>query len=186
MAETSVPLRIVWGKTEVVTPEVLAQGTFNFTTGADVPGETAFPLSVLFDCAQVELAAQPPMAQQRIDGTLYAAWAGALRVPVEVEPEREGGVWFRSDLRYFIHKDEGARALLVADLAGENFVREFAYGEKIEAGEFTASVIHQARSLPVGGYAFSLFLVVERRDGVSGVSLRVDSLDVQINPNLRA
>lgn len=179
------PFRIVWGGAGVVTPGVLAEGGFSATTGADVPGETAFPLSVIFADARAELRAQPPQAGEQLSDVMYAVWTGSLRVPVEVVQERPG-VWFKSDLRCFLHKDEGARALLVADLAGEQIVREFPYGQRVEAEEFRQSVVHEAESLPVGGYAVSLLLVVERRGHESGADLRVDSLDVEINPNFRA
>lgn len=176
---------IKWGKAEAVTPSVLREGDFSATAGQDVPGETAFPLAVIFDQARVELRAQPPQVAEPLDETMYAVWTGALRVPVEVV-QQGAAVWFKSDLRCFLHKDEGARALLVADLAGEQVVREFPYGRKEEAAEFLVTVVHQAESLPVGGYAASLSLVVERRDRESGVDLRIDSLDVQVNPNFRS
>ncbi|HEY9286300.1 MAG TPA: hypothetical protein VIP46_22805 [Pyrinomonadaceae bacterium] len=176
---------IRWGEAAAVKPCVLADGGFSATTGADVPGETAFPLSVIFDDARAELRAQPPQVAEPLSDVMYAVWTGSLRVPVEVAQEREG-VWFRSDLRCFLHKDEGARALLVADLAGHQIVREFPYGRKVGGEEFRQSVVHEAESLPVGGYAVSLLLVVERRGHESGADLRVDSLDVEINPNFRA
>lgn len=53
------------------------------------------------------------------------------------------------------------------------------------AAEFLIAAMHQAESLPVGGYAASLLLVIERRDCESDVNLRIDSLDVKINPNFR-
>ena len=65
-------------------------------------------------------------------------------------------------------------------------MREFPYGQRVEGEEFRQSVVHEAGPPPVGGYAVSLLLVVERRGHESGADLRVDSLDVEINPNFRA
>jgi hypothetical protein len=183
--EANAQLRIKWGEAEAVAPRVLGAGGLSASTGADVPGETAFPLAVIFDGAGAALRAQPPTDAEKLDDTMYAVWTGSLRVPVEVVQQRPE-VWLKSDLRCFLHKDEGARALLVADLAGEQIVREFPYGRKAEAEEFQLSAVHQAESLPVGAYTLSLLLVVERRDRESGADLRVDSLDVEINPNFRA
>jgi hypothetical protein len=176
---------IKWGEAEAVGPTVLGEGDFSASTGSDVPGETAFPLAVIFDDARASLRAQPPQVAERLDDTMYAVWTGSLRVPVEIV-QQEPGVWFKSDLRCFLHKDEGARALLVADLAGEQVVREFPFDRKAEAEEFLISVVNQAESLPVGAYTISLLLVVERRNRETGVDLRIDSLDVEINPNFRS
>jgi hypothetical protein len=173
---------IKWGTAAAVKPCVLGQGGFSATTGSDVPGETAFPLSVIFDGALAELRAQPPQVAEPLDDTMFALWTGALRVPVEVV-QQGPSVWFKSDLRCFLHKDEATRALLVADFAGEQVVREFPYGRKAEAEEFLLTLVHQAESLPVSSYTVSLLLVVERSNGESGVDLRIDSLDVEINPN---
>lgn len=182
---SAVKFVIKWGKAEAVKPSVLGEGDFSATTGSDVPGETAFPLSVIFDNARVELRAQPPQVAEPLDDKMYAVWTGSLRVPVEVV-QQGTSVWFKSDLRCFLHKDERARALLVADLAGEQVMREFPYGRKAEAEEFILNVVHQAESPPVGSYTASLLLIVERRDHDSGVDLRIDSLDVEVNPNLRS
>lgn len=176
---------IKWGQAEAVKPCILGEGDFSATTGSDVPGETAFPLTVIFDDARVALRAQQPQVAEPLDDTMYAVWTGSLRVPVEIV-QQGPGVWFKSDLRCFLHKDEEARALFVADLAGEQVVREFPFGQKAEAEEFLVSVVHRAESLPVGAYTTSLLLVVERRNRETGVDLRIDSLDVIINPNFRA
>lgn len=176
---------IKWGKAEAVKPCVLGEKQFSATTGSDVPGETAFPLTVIFDNARAGLRAQQPQVAEPLDSTMYALWTGSLRVPVEVVQE-EPAIWFKSDLRCFLHKDEGARALLVADLAGQQVVREFPFGQKTEAEDFLISVVHQAESLPVAAYTTSLLLVVERSNRETGVDLRVDSLDVEINPNFRS
>lgn len=178
-------LVIKWGKPEVITPSTLCSGGLSAATGADIPCDTAFPLSVLFDGASVALRAQPPMVAEQLDDTMYAVWAGAFRVPVQVAQQKPG-VWFKSDLRCFLHKDENTRALLVADLAGEQVVREFAYGRSALAEEFVVSVVHQAETLPPGAYTASLFLIVERQSHESGADLRIDSLDVEVNPNFRA
>ena len=187
-SETPAKFKIEWGAAELVTPALLTAGTFSVNTGSDVPGETAFPASILFDAARVELNAARPEAQGYggAKDALYAAWAGALRVPFKADPEGRNGVWFKSDLRGFAAKDEGARALLVVDLAGERFVREFPYDEKIEPGNFTHSLVHQSRSTPATGFAVAVLLLVERRDDTATVQLKLDSIDVEINPNFRA
>jgi hypothetical protein len=95
------------------------------------------------------------------------------------------GVWYKSDLRFFVHKDEGARALLVADLEGETFVRELPFGQKAEAESITQSFVHRAKLLPVSYYTAGFFLLVERRSSDSSVLLQLDSLDVEVNPNFR-
>lgn len=187
-SETPAKFKIEWGEAELVTPELLAAGTFSVNTGSDVPGETAFPAAILFDSARVELNAARPEAQGYggAQDSLYAVWTGALRVPFKDDPEGRGGVWFKSDLRGFVAKDEGARALLIVDLAGERFVREFPFDQKIDPGDFTHSLVHQSRTTPTAGLAVAIFILAERRDAASGVHLKLDSIDVEINPNFRA
>ena len=187
MSKPTVPLQIKWGTPELIRPTVLTDGAFSVTNGADVPGETAFPLTILFNDARVELTAPPPdIAQEEKCGALYATWTGTLCVPVVVTPEKPDGVWFRSDLRFFLAKDEATRALLVVDLAGEQLVREYPYGQKLEPTDITESVVHKARTAPAGSYNVSLLLIAERQDTAAGVTLKVDSLDAEINPNFRA
>jgi hypothetical protein len=191
MNESVGRIKIVWGKPEIITPGVLSAEMLSVTTGSDIPGDTAFPLSALFN-VQVGLPGPAPVlavdygSQAAASAPSVASWAGAFRVPITLEQDTSMyGVWYKSDLRFFVQKDEGARALLVADLEGETFVRELPFGEKAEAESITQSFVHQAKLLPVSYYTASFFLFVERRSSDSSALLQLDSLDVEVNPNFR-
>lgn len=177
-------LVIKWGDAEVARTTVLEQKGFSTTAGSDIPGETAFPLTVLFDGAQAGLEVKPFQVAETLDEAKYAIWTGAIRVPLEVEWE-SSDLWFKSDLRCFLRKDEETRALLIADLGGVPTVREFPYGKKVEAEEFRQSTFHDFKIRPVSSYSASFLVIVERRNLESEIELRLDSLDVHVNPNLR-
>lgn len=184
---------IEWGRPEALTPGVLGRDGFSATDGADVPGGTSFPMSVIFDRAQVEL--------QGAEAPLSGAWAGVLRLPFRL-PNAPPAVWFKSDLRISAQLAEGASALFVARLAGETYVKELGGAESfgrdadpfaplrqdgvgVLSREFTVELVHKAEAVPATEYVASLFLSASRRtaDGVVRVSL--DSLDIVVNPNFQ-
>ncbi|MDQ1591679.1 MAG: hypothetical protein QOG71_2306 [Pyrinomonadaceae bacterium] len=198
----------VWGQAEVLTPHVLQRGTFVSTPNGDV-------ISILFDQATPEPgtlhsppasppgqpASPPDSGAGRTVGSPpheigspplapHAAWCGTLRIPLKLE-DGTCAVWFKSDLRVFVAKDVGARVLLLADLAGQSFVREFPYeaasgvgGE--DSGLHTFEIVHQAQSLPAEGYTFSMLILVERLAADKAALVSLDSLDITVNPNLKA
>jgi hypothetical protein len=121
----------------------------------------------------------------------HAAWCGMLRIPLAL-PAGTRAVWFKSDLRVFVAKDVGARVLLLADLAGQSFVREFPYetASGVEAqdggGVHTFQIVHQAQITPAEGYTFSMLILVERLTLDKLATVFLDSLDITVNPDLKA
>jgi hypothetical protein len=114
-----------------------------------------------------------------------------LRIPLALAAGMRS-VWFKSDLRVFVAKDVGARVLLLADLAGHSFVKEFPYEtasgvEPAEGGgEHVFQIVHEAQIVPAGGYAFSMLILVERLAGDKLATVFLDSLDIEVNPDLKA
>ena len=174
MSSTPEPFTIIWGKLEVIAPEILSPNDVSATAE-----KGNFPASLLFDKAKVDLqtAKSPPSA----------VWVGTLKLPFTLSKE-PAEVWFKSDLRGSIRKPTGARALLFADLNGEIFVRDFPY-EQDTVGEgggtdFTYEIVHQAKSLPARDYTATIFLAASRQTGETAITVTLDSLEVTINPNL--
>jgi|GEM_PF-4867332 len=191
MSKSVRPERIRWGVGEALTPGLLSEGQFSVSPGQDVPEDSAFPLSVILQGAGAELQGAPPAAQAYAGrereaaggASLYATYAGTLRVPVEVT--FEGGqqeVFFKTDLRFFVRKDAETRALVVALLGGETSVWEFPYGQAVEGEDVFRSVRHGAAAAPVADYTATLLVRVERRDESATVVVQLDSLEVEINP----
>lgn len=192
MGESVGSIKITWGAPEIITAGALSAETLSVTTGSDIPGDTAFPLSALFN-VQLPLSGPTPEMSGGY-GTeaatnappALASWAGTFRVPFKLEQDTSLlGVWYKSDLQFFVDKDEGARALLVADMEGEIFVREFPFGVKSEKEKVIQAFVHKAKRQPVSHYTANFFLFVERRSSDSSVLLQLESLDVEINPNFR-
>lgn len=185
----------VWGSCEVLTPHVLQAGTFGATMNGDV-------ISILFDQATPEpgliesppesplVIASPPREVASPPLAPHAAWCGMLRIPLTLAAGKRA-VWFKSDLRVFVAKDVGARVLLVADLAGHSFVKEFPYEvetgvESQDSGDHTFEIVHQAQTLPAEQYTFSMLILVERLAADKLATVFLDSLDIEVNPDLKA
>lgn len=184
----------VWGRAEVLTPRVLEAATISSLPNNDV-------ITILFDQATPEpnRIESPPQQQQAIGSPPLefdsppqpssAVWHGALQIPLALAAGTRA-VWFKSDLRLFVTKDAGVRILLLADLAGQSFVKEFPYAETVgvdspDGGIRTFQFVHQAQTLPADRYTFSLVMLVERQTGDEFARVFLDSLDVQVNPNLQ-
>lgn len=187
-------LVVEWGKPEALTPCVLSSQGFSATSGADLPAGTNFPMSVIFDGAQVDL--------QGADAPLAGAWVGVLRLPLTL-PASPPVVWFKSDLRLSAQMVAGSSALFVARLDGETYVKELSAAEEDGGGadpfaplrqggapvtnrEFTVELVHKTPAVPVKEYVASLFISASRRTTDAVVRVSLDSLDIVVNPNFQS
>lgn len=174
MSSTPEDFKIVWGKPEVIAPAVLNLNDLNVTAE-----EGNFPATLLFDTVRIDL--------QGAETALNATCIATVRLPVTLSKDPPA-VWFKSDLRVAVSKAVGARILLIADLNGETFVKDFPDDQDVMgegAGrEFTYEFVHRAKSLPVRDYTVTLFLAVARREAKATAVITVESLEIVINPDL--
>jgi hypothetical protein len=111
-----------------------------------------------------------------------------FQIPLAL-PAGTRAVWFKSNLQFFIGKGEGARILLMGDLAGYKFVKEFPYAETVsfdnaDNGVWTFEFVHQAQTLPTENYTFTMSILIERLAADKFARVYLDVLDIWVNPDL--
>lgn len=149
-----------WGELEVLCSSPVEQEAISVTPNEGV-------LSLLFNDLLVDL--------QDWEAPLTASRIALLHIPLQLPDDRTlEGCSF--DLRGFVSKTAGTRAVLFTDLGGGTRMVEFPYGQTKEANfTHTFSQLEEGGAVPC---AIAILLLLQRRSPEEGALLTVDSLDV--------
>jgi hypothetical protein len=165
---------IQFGPQEFVTPTVVSAQDVSVSPA---PDDSA--VAILFNNLVLALGAGC--------SELSAVSIATLRLPASL-PEDKGLIGYLADLRGFVQKDAGSRAVLMVDLGGTSKVIEFPYDEELNE-DYTHDLFSLERrnskneepaALPIPPYIITLILSVERRTPDSSVQLTLDSLDIGV------